>query len=88
MHGDENEHNEGLRSVLEKARYVNLKFNIDKCVFTQKEVDYVGHTLTGKGLKTTKERLEAITELKDPENHAELETVLGMLVYVSNSYQT
>ena len=47
------------------------------------ELNYVGHTLTGEGLKPTKERIKAIVEMKDPENHAELETVLGMLAYVA-----
>lgn len=39
--------------------------------------------LTGEGLKPTPERVRAITEMRELENHAELETILGMLAYVT-----
>lgn len=77
------EHNARLKSVLEKARTINLKLNIKKCVFAQPEVDYVGHKLTGEGIKPTDQRIAAIINMRDPENHSELETILGMLSYVS-----
>ncbi|XP_021360878.1 uncharacterized protein K02A2.6-like [Mizuhopecten yessoensis] len=77
------EHNARLRKVLDKARTINLKLNKGKCVLTQPEVDYVGHRVTGEGLKPTEKRIEAIVHMKDPENHSELETILGMLAYVS-----
>jgi len=77
------EHNERLRNVLQKARTINLKLNKAKCVFAQPEVDYVGHKLTGEGLKPTEQRIEAIVKMRDPENHNELQTILGMLSYVS-----
>ena len=34
-------------------------------------------------MKPTPERIRAITEMRVPENHAELETILGMLAYVA-----
>jgi len=76
------EHNERLRAVLKKARSINLKFNKEKCTFAQPEVDYVGYRLTGEGLKPSNKRVQAILNLRNPENQAELETVLGMLAYV------
>ena len=77
------EHNDRLRKVLEKARSINLKLNRKKCVIAEPEVNYVGHKLTGEGIKPTEQRIEAITNMRDPENHSELETILGMLSYVS-----
>jgi hypothetical protein len=77
------EHNTRLKSVLDKARAINLKLNKDKCDMAKPEVSYVGHTLTGEGLKPTKQRVKSIVNMKDPENHGELETILGMLAYVS-----
>ncbi|XP_013404021.1 uncharacterized protein K02A2.6, partial [Lingula anatina] len=76
------EHNARLCKLLEKARAINLKLNKEKCVFAKTEVDYVGHTLTGEGLKPTQKRIDAIINMRDPENHEELKTVLGMLEYV------
>ena len=80
---DEGEHNSRLRTVLERAKSINLKLNKAKCVLAKSEVNYVGHLLTGEGLKPTPERVKAITEMRDPKNHAELETILGMLAYVA-----
>ena len=77
------EHNMRLRNVLHKAREINLKLNKDKCGLAQAEVDYVGHKLTGDGIKHADQRIKAIVNMKDHENHSELETILGMLAYVS-----
>ena len=52
-------------------------------MFAQPEVNYVGHKLTGEGLKPTDERIAAILKMKEPENQSELLTVLGMLSYVA-----
>ena len=76
------EHTNRLEEVLEKARSIGLKLNIAKCVLMKPEVDYVGHRLTGDGLKPTKDRVRAIVDMKEPSNKGELETVLGMLAYV------
>ena len=77
------EHNKRLTRVLDKARSINLKLNKAKCDIAQPEIDYVGHRLSGERLKPSSERVEAIVKMRDPENHAELETILGMLAYVS-----
>ena len=84
VHGkDEEEHNLRLRKVLETARKHGIKLNKDKCKLGRSEVDYVGHKITHNGLMVTEERTKAIKMLRDPENHQELETILGMLGYVS-----
>ena len=84
VHGETlDEHNRRLKAVLNKARSINFKLNKEKCEFARPEVDYVGHKLTGDGLKPTQQRVKSIVDMKDPENHAELETILGMLAYVS-----
>ena len=84
VHGPNREvHDRRLTKVLEKAREINLQLNENKCKFGKTEVDYVGHKLTGDGLKPTKERIKAITEMASPQSFQELETVLGMLAYVA-----
>ena len=77
------EHNRRLETVLQKARSINLKMNKKKCMFAKPEVDYVGHKLTGDGIKPTDQRVKAIADMREPESFSELETVLGMLSYVS-----
>jgi transposase InsO family protein len=83
VHGaDLEEHNKRLTKVLQKAREINLKLNEKKCKFAQTEVTYVGHQLTGQGLKPTEERIRAIAGIREPEGVPELETILGMITYV------
>ena len=77
------EHNERLKNVLEKSREINIKLNKDTCSIAKPEVDYVGHKLTGEGLKPGKDKVKAILEMREPENHQELETILGMLAYLA-----
>ena len=62
--------NARLKTVLQKARSIHFKPNEAKCVIGKPEVKYVGHLLTGDGLKPTPERIRAITEMRVPENHA------------------
>ena len=84
IHGkDVKEHNERLRKVLDKAREINLKMNKAKCKIAVSEVDYVGHKITGEGLKPTEDRVKSIKELKAPKDVTELETILGMMAYVA-----
>ena len=80
---DEGEHNSLLRTVLERAKSIKLKLNKAKCVLAKSEVIYVGHLLTGERLKPSPERAKAITEMRDPKNHAEFETILDKLAYVA-----
>jgi hypothetical protein len=77
------EHNERLVKVLDRARASDLKLNRSKCKIAMPEVDYVGHKLTRDGLKPSSQRVKAILDMRDPENQSELETVMGMIAYVS-----
>ena len=77
-----NEHNIRLRSVLEKARKVNLKFNPKKSKICKTEVTYVGHQLTQDGVKPSMEHVKAITEMPTPTDKSAVQRFLGMIGYV------
>lgn len=77
------EHDANLTRVLERAREKGIRFNPDKCVIGSQEVKYFGHVLTADGLKPDPEKIRAIVEMKAPENKSELETILGMITYLS-----
>ena len=77
------EHDSRLEAVLKRSHEVNLKMNPKKTQIAQSEVKYVGHKLTCDGLKPDEDRIKSIVNMKDPENISELETILGMISYVS-----
>ena len=51
--------------------------------FKQEKVNFYGHTLTEKGLQPAEDKLQAIKNIKVPENAAELLTILGMINYLN-----
>jgi hypothetical protein len=46
--------------VLERLQQNHLKINLEKCIFRNKEVSYLGFTLTPEGIKPGKNKLKAI----------------------------
>ena len=77
------EHDENLRRLLTRAREKGLKFNPDKTVIGQTEVNYFGHVIGENGLSADKDKISTITNMKTPESRHELETFLGMVTYLT-----
>ena len=77
------EHDKQLKDVLQRLPEKGIRFNPEKCVIGSQEVKYFGPILTSEGLKADPEKLRAIVDMKAPENKAELETLLGMITYLS-----
>jgi hypothetical protein len=53
-----------LEQVLQRLQQNHLKINLDKCIFGNKEVAYLGFTLTPEGIKPGKNKLKAIETAK------------------------
>ena len=60
------EHIQVLEKVLERLHSNNLKINLEKCYFGNKEVSYLGFTLTPASIKPGKNKLKAIKDAKPP----------------------
>jgi RNase H-like domain found in reverse transcriptase len=58
------EHIQVLEKVVEQLHSNNLKINLEKCYFGNKEVSYHGFTLTPAGIKPGKNKLKAIKDVK------------------------
>jgi hypothetical protein len=67
VHSDTHEkHLQILEQVLDRLRQNHLKINLDICIFGNKEVSYLGFTLTLEGIKPRKNKLKAIQGAKAP----------------------
>lgn len=75
-------HNQRLEKVLQRARDVNLKFNMDKCNFSQSEIKYLGHIFSNKGVKPDDSKIKAIKEMPKPMCVKDLQRFLGMINYL------
>ena len=71
------------RKMLQRSRENGIKLNKEKCKFGLTEVSFFGHVQLKDGLKTAKIKVEAIKNMASPTNKGELESVLGMLNYLS-----
>ena len=70
-----------LEYVLQRFAAAEMKLTPEKCKFLQKEVKYVGLTISQDGLRITNERVKAVRELLPPRSFKELQSVLGFLNY-------
>ena len=52
---------------------------MEKCVFRQPELSYLGDVVTQDGVKPDPEKIQAITDMPTPTNATELQRVLGMV---------
>ena len=73
------EHEANLRRVLERIREYGLHLKKSKCLFFQKELEFLGHLISKDGVKPTESRIKSIQEAPPPKNKQELQSFLGMV---------
>ena len=62
------EHMRHIQIVINRLKAAQLKLKKSKCACFKKELYYLGHFLTTKGIKPQFERVKAIHEMKPPNN--------------------
>ena len=75
------EHEENLRRVLDRIREHGLYLKKSKCLFFQKELEFLGHLISKDGVKPTQSRITSVQEAQAPRNKQELQSFLGMVTY-------
>ena len=75
------EHLISLRQVFERLRHAQLKLGAEKCTFAAKEVSYLGHWVTSKGLLPDPTLLAAIRVIGPHKTATEVRSFLGLAGY-------
>ena len=57
---------DNLRTIIVRIRNANLKLNSKKCTVFQREVEYLGHIVSEKGIQTDPKKIEAIVNWPIP----------------------
>jgi hypothetical protein len=78
----EEELQERLQAVFQRARDSGVKFNKSKSQIGLKEVTYLGHKLTCDGIKPDESKVEAIKKMPVPEDTKAVARFLGLLNYL------
>ncbi|XP_054278887.1 uncharacterized protein K02A2.6-like [Macrosteles quadrilineatus] len=82
------DHDRKLRMLLLRAREKNLKLNRKKMKLRQTEVSFMGHVLSNTGLRPDLSKVQAITEMKKPENVKDVQRFLGFVNYLARFVPT
>ena len=78
---DEVSHREHLRIVLETLRTHKLYAKFSKCDFWLKEVQFLGHVISGDGVAVDPAKVQAVLEWQTPKNPTEIQSFLGLACY-------
>lgn len=78
---DIDEHTRKLFRVFNRLRQSNLKLSPEKCKFLHKEVVYLGHLITGKGIQPDPSKFSAVRDFPTPRNPRGIKSFLGMIGY-------
>jgi len=73
------EHVTDLEKVFKKLAEANFKLQLDKTAFLKKEVEYLGHVVTQKGIRPNP--IEAIKRFEIPKIRKQIKSFLGLLGY-------
>ena len=67
-----------LSAVLGRLVHHGLKINLDKCIFGNEEVSYLGFTLTPNGIFPGRDKLQAIKNSKPPTDVKMVRSFIGL----------
>jgi hypothetical protein len=78
---NEAEHAAHLRAILEILRSAQLTVAIHKCKFYQSEILFLGHIVSGDGVKVDPAKVQAVKDFPRPTDVHHLRSFLGMATY-------
>jgi hypothetical protein len=51
---------------------------LSKCMFMRKELDYLGHVISGEGISVDPSKIEAVKDWATPQDLKQLQSFLGL----------
>ena len=68
-----------VAKVLDRLNEAGLRLKPSKCAFRQQEIDYLGFTITAKGIKPNDAKVRAVKEFPKPGSAKEVKSFLGLV---------
>ena len=73
---DQQEYDICLHAVLKRMLHTKITL-IDKCLFSQPEIKFLGHVINASGIKPENKKVNAIVDTRAPQDVTELKNLLG-----------
>ena len=73
------EHDQRLAKVIERMQSRNITLNWDKCKIGVSSVEFLGFSISPRGVAVSAQRVQGLRDLKQPTNRKQLQSVLGTL---------
>jgi hypothetical protein len=70
-----------LKQVLWLLEQDHWQVKLFKCSFAQRQIDYLGHVISGQGVATDPVKIEAVQKWPSPANAKQLRSFLGLAGY-------
>ena len=77
---------EQIQMIFVRRRAAGLKVDAPKCSFGLKEIPYLGHVITRKGIKPDPKKVQGIMDLGRPATITEAWALIGMVVEFHKVY--
>ena len=75
------QHVVNLEKVFERLQKADLVIKLSKCQFFKSEVDFLGHTINGEGIRPQESKVKAIKNYEKPKTVKNLQAFLGVCNY-------
>ncbi|MEL7521903.1 MAG: reverse transcriptase family protein, partial [Cyanobacteria bacterium J06553_1] len=72
------QHTTRLREVFQRLKDANLTINPIKCKFFQKELTFLGHTISSKGILPNELKVTAVRNFPTPTNEKQIKQFIGL----------
>lgn len=75
------EHETKLREVFERLKQHQLLLQPDKCNFLMEEIKFLGHIVSGSGVRMDPDKVRAVTNYPTPKSSKQVKSFLGLVGY-------
>lgn len=79
----EKDHDHKLDALKQRCKQKNIKLNDAKTVLKQKEITFLGHTISASGMKAHEGKVQAIREMPVPNDAQGVKRFCGMVQYMA-----
>ena len=75
------QHEHDLRQLFSALRRHGLVLNVGKCVFGVPEIEFLGHTVTARGIRPLQCKVKAVQQFERPRTVKALQRFLGLIIF-------